>query len=724
MVGKKKTSKGDGKAGKAAAGAKASKAKAGGGEKASKAKADGGEKAAASKAGGGEKAAASKADGGKKASKAKAKADGGGEKAAAASKAEAGGKKAAYDAAAIQFLEGVDHVRKRPGMYIGGVNKEGLHHLVWEILDNAVDEVINGHATEITVELDADHHGISVVDNGRGIPVDMHPQLKVPAVVAVYTKLGAGGKFDKGAYKHSGGLHGVGAAVANALSAVLTVEVWRDGGRWRQRFEQGVPMGKLEKLGASRGSGTKVHLRPDPTVFAKTAFDPQVLRERLEAKSYLHRGLKIVFVDPKGPTREEFQHAQGIVEYLAKLVQVRGKGAVHAGQFAFERDDEPKLEVALAWTESTEDVTYSFVNGVPTSDGGTHEQGFRNALGKALRAYVQAHKLEPKGVAITLEDMREGLVAIVSTYVLEPQFQSQTKNRLNNPEVVAQVEGVLRPALEQWLHENRSVAEAIVARVIAAARARMASRAASQKVSRKSATSGRLNLPGKLADCASTDPRRSELFIVEGDSAGGSAKMGRDRQTQAILPLRGKVLNAEQASLAKVLENEELGNVVKALGCGIGKDFALDRLRYGKIILLMDADSDGHHIATLLLTFFYRYMPELVRRGHVYLAQPPLYRVDVGKETHWVADDASLARLLAEVKRGKPEIQRFKGLGEMMPETLKSTTLDPKKRQLIQVSIRDELATDRTISDLMGKDAGARYSFIMERAAEADALDV
>jgi DNA gyrase subunit B len=631
-----------------------------------------------------------------------------------------------YSDKSFKLVQNIDHVRARPGMYIGGLSKEGYHHLVWEILDNAVDEVINGYASKIDVVLEADHKGITIKDDGRGIPVEMHKEAKVPTVVGVFTQLGFGGKFDGQSYKHSGGLHGVGSAVANALSERLEVRVTRGGQVHEVAFVRGVVQGKLKAAGKGRGSGTEVFLRPDTSMFGpKLAFDPDVLRERIEAKSYLHKGVQISFTDQATGKVENFHHAEGISEYLPKLIAVRGKPAVHKGHFYLERADDPKLEVALAWTESTDTSVSSYVNGVPTPDGGTHEQGLRNALGKALRAYMTAHNLEPKGLSVGLDDMREGLLALLSVYVLEPQFQSQTKNRLNNPEVATAVEGVLRPALEQWLHENRSIGDAIVARAILAARARAASRAAATAVTRKGAGGlGRVGLPGKLADCGSSDPAKSELFIVEGDSAGGSAKMGRDRNTQAILPLRGKVLNAAQASISKVMENEELGNIVKALGCGIGKDFDIRGLRYHRVILLMDADSDGHHIATLLLTFFYKYMPELIRRGHVFLAQPPLFRVDVGKETHWAADDAHLQRILAGIGRGKPEIQRFKGLGEMMPATLKETTLDPKKRQLIRVGIQDELATDRVIHDLMGKDAGMRYQFIMERAAEADELDI
>jgi DNA gyrase/topoisomerase IV subunit B len=445
----------------------------------------------------------------------------------------------------------------------------------------------------------------------------------------------------------------------------------------------------------------------------------------LEAKTYLHKGLQVVFADEASGEKVTFSHQGGIDDYLAKIIADRGKAPTAPQAFSLRKENGIRLEVALQWTESTDEAIRSYVNGIPTGSGGTHENGLRAGLVKAVRNYIETTGIAPKGVTLTAEDIREGLVAILSVYLVEPQFQGQTKDRLNNPEVAGQVDGAVRPGLEQWLLENKSAAEQIVSRITLAAKAREASRAAAQQVSRKTAVSHRLNLPGKLADCASTDPADSELFIVEGDSAGGSAKQGRDRRTQAILPLRGKVLNAEQASTSKVLGNKELQDIVSALGCGFGESFDESKLRYHKIILLMDADSDGHHISTLLLTFFYRHLPGLVTRGYVYIAQPPLFRIDAGKSTHWALDEAAKARILGKLPGNvKPDIQRFKGLGEMMPEMLKQTTLDPKRRTLLRVVVDDAAETDRLLGDLMGKDAQARFRFIMERAGEADALDV
>ena len=475
-----------------------------------------------------------------------------------------------------------------------------------------------------------------------------------------------------------------------------------------------------------RGSGTTVRFRPDAEIFGKLAFDAAEIRERLEAKTYLHRGLRVVFTDEtrKPAVREELSHEGGLADWLTHVVAQRGKAATHAGAFVLERPEEPRLELALVWTEATDEHVRSFVNGVSTPSGGTHENGLRSGLTKAVRNYVETHELLPKGVVVTAEDIREGIVVLLSAYVLEPQFQGQTKDRLNNPEMAAAVDGAVRPALEKWLNENPTLAEQIVGRIVLAARAREASRAA-QQVARKTAVSHRLNLPGKLADCSSTDPGTSELFIVEGDSAGGSAKQGRDRRTQAILPLRGKVLNAEQANAAKVTGNRELSDIVSALGCGVGADFDIEKLRYGKIFLLMDADADGHHISTLLLTFFWRHLPKLVERGHVYLAQPPLYRIDAARETHWALDERERDAILAKLpKNVKPEIMRFKGLGEMMPEQLKATTLDPQRRRALKVTVPSVLEAEKALGELMGKDASLRYKFIMERAREADDLDV
>ncbi|MFI5457234.1 MAG: type IIA DNA topoisomerase subunit B [Isosphaerales bacterium] len=635
-----------------------------------------------------------------------------------------------YTAKSIIVLEGLEAVRRRPGMYIGGVDKTGFHHLLWEIVDNSVDEVMNGHASRIIVTLHSDGHTMSVSDNGRGIPVDVHSKTGKSALEVIFTTLHAGGKFDNDAYKVAGGLHGVGASVVNALSKSLVAEVRRDGQTYIQRYRRGKPQGPVERGEAARGTGTTVTFLPDPEIFQDLSYDSALIAERLEVKSYLNKGLVIQFVDQRNKTSVEFRHDGGVVDFLDAINRQRTDQRVAALPFVLEREDEAdglRCHLALAWTEATDEDIRSFVNTIPTRDGGTHELGMLAAVGTAVQRFMETHDLVKKGTEIKREDIREGLTAVLAVCVRDPQFQGQTKGRLNNPELKAQVESMVRPVLENFLLKTKSVGDAIAARVIQAAKAREASRAAASQVRRKTAISGRLNLPGKLHDCDSTNPEESELFIVEGDSAGGSAKQGRDRDIQAILPLKGKVLNAEQAGKAKVLDNKELTDIVSALGCGMDDQYDPGRLRYGKVILLTDADSDGHHIATLLLTFFYRHLSGLFADGRIYLACPPLYKIAWGKETHWASDDSARDRILARLpKNAKPNITRFKGLGEMPAALLFETTLDPARRRLLRVVIPDDDRpyTDRTVSDLMGKEPEARFKFIMEEAYTAKDIDI
>jgi DNA gyrase/topoisomerase IV subunit B len=635
---------------------------------------------------------------------------------------------AAYTAKDITVLEGLEPVRKRPSMYIGGVDSKGLHHLVWEIIDNAVDEYLNGYADAITVILHKAGDAVTVIDNGRGIPVDLHPKHKRPALELILTTLHSGAKFGEGGnYIHSGGLHGVGSSVVNALSKKLVATIRRDGFEWQQTFRRGKPAGELEKLGPFRGHGTTVYFEPDETIFKTTQFDPALIKAHLEDMSYIHSGLKITFKNEITKETHDLTHAGGIPEFLGRLVTEGQKPAVTEAPFLLARQNGEKMEVALQWTESTDETLRSYVNGIRTSAGGTHENGFKSGIAKAIRNYMETHEVKVKGLSITAEDIREGIVGILSVFVREPMFQGQTKEKLNNPELASAVDTFVRPGLEAWLNANKTAADQIVGRIVLAAKARLASREAASEVKRKSATQRRLNLPGKLADCKSTDLEESELFIAEGDSAGGSAKQGRNNKTQAVLPLRGKILNAEGLALNKVLANAELADLVSAIGTGAGDKFNLGGLRYGKIILLMDADVDGHHITTLLLAFFFRHMTELIRKGHVYIAQPPLYRIDVGKETHWARDDAHKEEILASLRaNAKPEISRFKGLGEMDPRVLAETTLDARHRTLLQVNIDSNLEADKTFVELLGKDPGQRYRFIMDSAALAvvEELDV
>jgi len=637
---------------------------------------------------------------------------------------------ATYSAKSITVLEGLEAVRRRPGMYIGGVDKTGLHHLLWEIVDNAVDEVMNGHATRIAVRLHANGRTISVADNGRGIPVDIHPKTGRSALELIFTTLHAGGKFDNDAYKVAGGLHGVGASVVNALSKSLVAEIKRDGQTFVQKYRKGKPAGPVEPGEPARGSGTTITFTPDDEIFQSLDYDSTLIAERLDVKTYLNKGLVIQFVDEKNKTSVEFRHDGGVADFLDAINRQREDSRVAPLPFVLEREDEDlgvRCSLALCWTEATDEDVRSFVNTIPTRDGGTHEMGMLSAVGTAVQRFIETHDLVKKGPEIKREDIREGLTAVLAVCVREPQFQGQTKGRLNNPEVRGQVESIVRPSLESFLLKNKSVGDAIVARVIQAARAREASRAAASQVRRKTAVSGRLNLPGKLADCDSGDPEETELFIVEGDSAGGSAKQGRDRDIQAILPLRGKVLNAEQAGKSKVFDNKELSDLISALGCGMDDHYDPARLRYGKVVLLTDADSDGHHIATLLLTFFYRHVPGLLADGRVYLACPPLYKISWGQTTHWASDDGHRDRILAKLpSNAKPNITRFKGLGEMPAKLLFETTLDPEKRRLLRVVVpeEDRPYTERTVRDLMGKEPEARFKFIMEEAYTAKDIDI
>ncbi|MGE5173728.1 MAG: DNA gyrase/topoisomerase IV subunit B [Betaproteobacteria bacterium] len=616
----------------------------------------------------------------------------------------------------------MEPVRKRPAMYIGSTDARGLHHLVWETLDNAVDEALNGYCTAITLTLEKDG-GVTVVDNGRGIPVDIHPKSKRPAIETILCTLHAGGKFDHTAYKSSGGLHGVGASVVNALSEVFIATVWRDGYEWTQEFSRGKPKGSLKKGNPTKAHGTQIYFRPDTDIFLKTSFNYKTILEVSESKAFLNKGLKITIENVRDKEKPvTFKYDNGIQDYIKRIVS--GTTVVNPEPFYFEKEDDFKIECAIHWTIATDMEIHSYANSINTSDGGTHELAVRAALTKAVRAYAERKNLIPKNIkTIAPEDVYEGLYGIVSVLVKNPQFQGQTKEKLNNPEISSPIEASVKNACEAYLLANPTMADAVVKRVLLAAEARLASRAAKESVTRK-LSSLKLNLPGKLADCSSNKVEETEVFIVEGDSAGGSAKMARDRKTQAVLSLRGKILNVEQvSSLEKIQTNNEIKNLLATLGCGVGAHFDLNKLRYNRIILMTDADVDGAHISVLLLTFVYRYMPELINHGHVYLAMPPLFKIEAGKEIFYAMDEMEKEKILASLNGKKYEVGRFKGLGEMNPDTLKETTMNPKTRTLMKVQVVDHKATGDVFERLMGKDPKARFVFIKERAEFAE-LDI
>ena len=632
-----------------------------------------------------------------------------------------------YTAGQIQVLKGLEAVRKRPGMYIGSTSSRGLHHLVYEVVDNAIDEAMAGYCTQVDVTVHEDD-SVTVDDNGRGIPVDIHPTEKVPGVELAMTTLHAGGKFDKNTYKVSGGLHGVGVSVVNALSTYLEVEIVRDGHRYRQRYERGVKTTPLETIGKAKGSGTRVTFKPDPEIFTELVYSYEILSNRLRELAFLNKGLKIVLNDERnGGHREEYMYEGGIAEYVTWL---RGNRApLHDKVCYFEASKpEAEIELALQYDQGFSENTHSFVNNINTHEGGMHITGLKAALTRTINDYARRNNIFKKDESLSGDDVREGLTCVLSVRVMEPQFEGQTKTKLGNSEVRGAVEAAVNEHLSMFLDENPRAAKGIIEKSLQAARAREAARKARDLARKKSALEGGV-LPGKLADCSISDPSMSELYLVEGDSAGGSAKQGRDRGYQAILPLRGKILNVERARIDKILSNEEIRAIITAIGTGIKDEFDLGSARYHKILVMTDADVDGAHIRTLLLTFFFRQMPELIEAGYIYIAQPPLYRVHKGKQDFYAYTDSEREEYVKRLGgdgdgKGGVRIQRYKGLGEMNPDQLWKTTMDPETRTILQVQIEDAAIASNLFDRLMGDEVEPRREFIEKNAKYVKNLDV